>query len=80
METSDSIVNDESFLDRPYYLSFDIRNFAEGISLGGRNLFLKIIFLPRLSIRQLTETTQQSYQFTKLDLIIEFVRSKRLYL
>ena len=43
-----------------------------------RNLFLKIIFLPQLSI--VYETIKQSHQFTTLDLIIEFVRSKRLYL
>ena len=47
------------------------------VSLGGRNLFLKIIFLPQLSM--VYETIKQSHQFTKLDLIIEFVRSKRLY-
>ncbi len=52
METSDSIVNDESFLDRLYYLLFGIRN-----------LFLKIIFLPQLSI--VYETIKQSHQFTK---------------
>jgi len=27
-------LNDESFLDRLYYLSFKIRNFAKGIPLG----------------------------------------------